>query len=148
MCHDRRHHRGRLQDALERLRPPQVASLERARFRRLVREAVATLPQELLVRVQNVDIVVERRPSAADRRLAGISRGETLLGLYHGVPLTGRGEYYNLVLPDRISIYQEPIEDMCADDDEIREQVRRTVLHELGHYFGIDDDRLEELGMG
>ena len=133
---------------MERLRPPEVSPLERARFRRLVREAVATLPRELLNRVQNVDIVVERRPSLADRRLAGISSRETLLGLYHGIPLTERGEYYNLVLPDRISIYQEPIEDICSSDDEIREQVRRTVLHELGHYFGIDDDRLEELGMG
>ncbi|MGE0570869.1 MAG: metallopeptidase family protein [Dehalococcoidia bacterium] len=133
---------------MERLRPPEVSQLERARFRRLVREAVATLPRALLNRVQNVDIVVERRPSLADRRLAGISSRETLLGLYHGIPLTERGEYYNLVLPDRISIYQEPIEGMCSGDDEIREQVRRTVLHELGHYFGIDDDRLEELGMG
>ncbi|MGD9933878.1 MAG: metallopeptidase family protein [Dehalococcoidia bacterium] len=133
---------------MERLRPPEVSQLERARFRRLVREAVATLPRALLNRVQNVDIVVERRPSLADRRLAGISSRETLLGLYHGIPLTERGEYYNLVLPDRISIYQEPIEDMCSGADEIREQVRRTVLHELGHYFGIDDDRLEELGMG
>ena len=109
---------------------------------------MATLPRELLNRVQNVDIVVERRPSLTDRRLAGIGPGHTLLGLYHGIPLTERGEYYNLVLPARISIYQEPIESICSDDDEVREQVRRTVLHELGHYFGIDDDRLDELGMG
>ena len=113
-----------------------------------MREAVATLPRDLLARVHNVDIVVERRPSARDRKVAGLGPAETLLGLYHGVPLTHRGEYYNLVLPDRIAIYQEPIEAICADDDQVREQVRRTVLHELGHYFGIDDDRLEELGMG
>jgi predicted Zn-dependent protease with MMP-like domain len=113
-----------------------------------VREAVATLPPELLARVHNVDIVVERRPSIADRRMAGLHRGQTLLGLYHGIPLTERGEYYNLVPPDRISVYQDPIEDICDSDDEIRDQVRRTVLHELGHYFGIDDDRLDELGMG
>jgi predicted Zn-dependent protease with MMP-like domain len=98
--------------------------------------------------VHNVDIVIERRPTAEDRRIAGLGRGETLLGLYHGVPLTHRGESYNLVPPDRISIYQEPIEQMCRDDSEVREQVRKTVLHELGHYFGIDDARLDELGMG
>jgi predicted Zn-dependent protease with MMP-like domain len=109
---------------------------------------VASLPPELLERVHNVDVVIERRPSMADRKLAGLRRGQTLLGLYHGVPLTERGEYYNLVPPDRISIYQEPIEDMCETDDEVREQVRKTVLHEIGHYFGIDDDRLHELGMG
>jgi predicted Zn-dependent protease with MMP-like domain len=130
------------------LQPGGGSALERARFRRLVRQAVATLPPELLQRVENVAIVIERRPSQRDRREAGIGPRDTLLGLYHGVPLTKRGEYYNLVPPDRISIYQEPIESICRDDDEIREQVRKTVLHELGHYFGIDDDRLHELGMG
>lgn len=124
--------------------------MERTRFRQLVREAVALLPSELRRHVRNVDIVIELRPSRADLRMAGVPRGHTLLGLYHGVPLTERGhENYNLVLPDKISIYQEPIEEMCGeDDDEVREQVRITVLHELAHYFGIDDDRLHELGMG
>lgn len=109
---------------------------------------MASLPQELLDRVHNVDIVIETRPSARDRKVAGIGPRRTLLGLYHGIPLTKRGEYYNLVLPDKISIYQEPIESICRTDDEVREQVRKTVLHEIAHYFGIDDDRLHELGMG
>lgn len=129
--------------------PPRNGNhLERAEFRRLVREAVALLPPELLRRVHNVDIVIEIRATARDRKLAGTPAGHTLLGLYHGIPLTRRGDGYNLVAPDKISIYQEPIEQMCGDDpDNIREQVRKTVLHELGHYFGIDDDRLDELGM-
>ena len=122
--------------------------MERAHFRQLVREAGAELPPALLERVHNVAIVIERRPTARDRKAAGVGPGRTLLGLYHGIPLTQRGEYYNLVPPDKISIYQEPIEEFCRDDDEVREQVRKTVLHELGHYFGIDDDRLHELGMG
>ncbi len=92
--------------------------------------------------------MIERRPTARDRKLAGIGPGKLLLGLYHGIPLTKRGEFYNLVAPDKISIYQEHIEAVCETDDEVREQVRKTVLHELGHYFGIDDDRLHELGMG
>ncbi len=129
-------------------RPPSGSRLERREFRRLVREAVALLPPELLHRVHNVDIVVESRPTARDRKDAGVGPGSLLLGLYHGVPLTHRGENYNLVAPDKISIYQEHIEAICADDDEVREQVRKTVLHELGHYFGIDDHRLHELGMG
>lgn len=133
---------------MERLPEPEVATLERTEFRRLVREAVALIPVELLQRVHNVDIVVERRPTAMDRKSAGLGPGRLLLGLYHGIPLTHRGEYYNLVAPDKISIYQESIEAVCETDDEIREQVRKTVLHELGHYFGIDDDRLHELGMG
>lgn len=106
------------------------------------------MPPELLQSVHNVDIVIERRPTAMDRKAAGLGRGGLLLGLYHGIPLTKRGEYYNLVAPDKISIYQKHIEAICSNDDEVREQVRKTVLHELGHYFGIDDDRLHELGMG
>jgi predicted Zn-dependent protease with MMP-like domain len=92
--------------------------------------------------------VIERRPTALDRKQAGLAPRSLLLGLYHGIPLTHRGEHYNLVAPDKISIYQEHVEAICSDDDEVREQVRKTVLHELGHYFGIDDDRLHELGMG
>lgn len=109
---------------------------------------MGSLPPGLLQRVHNVDIVIERRPSGRDRKAAGLGAGRTLLGLYHGIPLTKRGEYYNLVLPDKISIYQEPIEAICETDDDVREQVRKTVLHELAHYFGIDDRRLNELGMG
>ncbi len=122
--------------------------MEREHFRRLVREAVAMLPAQLLDRVQNVAIVIERRPTARERKAAGLGPGKTLLGLYHGIPLTHRGENYNLVPPDKISIYQEPIEELCENDDEVREQVRQTVLHELAHYFGIDDRRLGELGLG
>ena len=106
------------------------------------------MPPALLERVDNVEIVVERRPTAMDRKVAGIGPHSLLLGLYHGIPLTQRGEGYNLVLPDKISIYQESIEAICETDDEVRAEVRKTVLHELGHYFGIDDDRLHELGMG
>lgn len=112
-----------------------------------MREAVASIPAEILQRVHNVDIVIERRPTARDRKVAGVGPGQTLLGLYHGIPLTARGENYNLVMPDKISIYQEPIEMLCGSDDDIREQVRVTVLHELAHYFGISDERLDELGM-
>lgn len=109
---------------------------------------MASLPAELLRRVHNVEIVVERRPTALDRKAAGVGPGRLLLGLYHGIPLTRRGEYYNLVPPDKISIYQEHVEAICETDEEVREQVRKTVLHELAHYFGISDDRLDELGMG
>jgi predicted Zn-dependent protease with MMP-like domain len=113
-----------------------------------VREAIGEIPAELRRRVSNVDVVIEQRPTAADRKLAGIGRGQLLLGLYHGIPITDRGENYNLVMPDKISIYQESIEAVSDDEDEVREQIRVTVLHEIAHYFGIDDERLHELGMG
>ncbi|WBL35224.1 metallopeptidase family protein [Tepidiforma flava] len=83
-------------------------------------------------------------PPATASSSAGIGPNDLLLGLYHGIPLTRRGDNYNLVVPDKISIYQDHIEAICETDDEIREQVRKTVLHELGHYFGIDDDRLHD----
>lgn len=121
--------------------------LPRSDFRRLVREALDEIPDELRRQIRNVDLVIEDRPGLADLEAAGLTPRDLLFGLYHGIPLPHRGEYYNLVLPDRISIYQEPIEYVCETDDEIREQVRVTVLHEIGHYFGIDDDRLHELGM-
>lgn len=101
-----------------------------------------------MARVENVAIVIERRPSDRALREAGLGPKQTLLGLYHGIPLTHRGSNYNLVLPDKISIYQEPIESICRTNDEVREQVRVTVLHELAHYFGISDERLHELGLG
>jgi predicted Zn-dependent protease with MMP-like domain len=123
--------------------------MDREAFESLVDEAVDSLPRPLLQRIQNVEIVVEARPSWDDLRAGGIPPGGTLLGLYHGVPLGHRGTGYNMVMPDVISIYQEPIESICGTNPErIREQVRITVLHEIGHYFGIDDDRLHELGMG
>ncbi len=123
--------------------------MERSHFRKLVREAVALLPPELRREVRNVDLVIEDYPTEEDLDAGDVEAGHTLLGLYHGVPLPARGnESYNLVLPDKISIYQRSIESICRNDDEVREQVRVTVLHELAHYFGIDDDRLHELGMG
>ena len=125
--------------------------MQKEAFEELVREAVNRIPDDFLAIMENVDIQVRCWPS--DEQLAHAveeaeaEEGGTLLGLYEGIPVTERANY-NMVLPDKISIYQEPIEAICSTDDEIREQVRITVLHELAHYFGIDDDRLHELGMG
>jgi predicted Zn-dependent protease with MMP-like domain len=112
-------------------------------FEVLVAEALDSLPEGLGAAMQNVEIVVEDEPPA--ELLAELDAGETLLGYYHGVPLTSRG-YYDGVLPDKISIYEGPITRHARTADEIRRQVRRTVIHEVAHHFGIDDDRLAELG--
>ncbi len=117
--------------------------MERVEFEALVGDALDSLPKELAERMVNVDVVVEQEPPA--EALARLPRGHTLFGLYHGVPLTGRGNYDG-VLPDKISIYKGPIERRYRRPEAIREQVRRTVLHEIAHHFGIDDDRLHELG--
>jgi predicted Zn-dependent protease with MMP-like domain len=117
--------------------------MERAEFEALVSEALDSLPEDLMEQMDNVDVVVEDEPPAAE--LARLPRGHTLFGLYHGIPLTGRG-HYDGALPDKISIYKGPIERYYRRPEAIRDQVRRTVLHEIAHHFGIDDDRLRELG--
>ena len=108
-------------------------------------EALDSLPDDLRAQMQNVQIVVEEEPPPD--LLAGMPRGTTLLGYYHGVPLTNRG-YYDGVLPDKISIYSGPITRMARTPERIREQVRKTVIHEIAHHFGIDEERLSELGWG
>ena len=114
-------------------------------FEELVSEAIDSLPEELGRAMQNVEVVVEQEPPRELLRRMG--RHQTLLGLYHGVPLTSRGSYDG-VLPDKISIYEGPITRIARTPEAVREQVRRTVIHEIAHHFGIDDDRLHELGWG
>lgn len=119
--------------------------MERERFRRLVQRAVDGLPAEVRARLDNVAVVVHREPTAEDRREAGIGPGEQLFGLYLGTPQTERNGY-GMTLPDRIVIYQRPLE-RHFHPSELTREVQRTVLHELAHHFGIEDWRLAELGM-
>jgi predicted Zn-dependent protease with MMP-like domain len=115
----------------------------REHFEQLVADALDSLPDDIAARMDNVQVVVEDEPPAEVR--AGVGRGNDVLGYYHGVPLTQRG-YYNNVMPDRISIYRGPITRAARTPSGIKEQVRKTVIHEVAHHFGIDDDRLRELG--
>jgi predicted Zn-dependent protease with MMP-like domain len=115
-------------------------------FERLVAEALDGLPEVFRERLENVEIVVEEWPDRQTLQLAGVKHPAELLGFYHGVPLTERGQGYNLVLPDRISLYRQPILMQCRTPEEVRATVRHVFRHEVAHYFGIDDDRLRELG--
>ncbi len=119
--------------------------MNRREFERLVAQALDDLPDTLRDRLDNVEIVVEPYADPETLRQAGVRHPMELLGFYHGVPLTDRGQGYTLVLPDKISIYQLPIERACRTPEAIRAQVRRTVMHELAHHFGLDDDQLHEL---
>jgi predicted Zn-dependent protease with MMP-like domain len=122
--------------------------MDSQRFEELVARAVDSLPDEFRERMENIDVVVADRPSLQQLSRLRRSRGETLLGLYEGVPLTRRSAHYGLVPPDKITIFQQPIEAMCRTDARIIAEVRRVVLHEIAHHFGISDDRLRQLGMG
>ncbi|HLT70552.1 MAG TPA: metallopeptidase family protein [Acidimicrobiales bacterium] len=115
-----------------------MIDLDPARFEELVADALDSIPEALARRMDNVAVVVED----------GHPDGE-LLGRYEGVPLTERDAWYGtggLTLPDRITIFRRPICAVCATEDEVVEQVRITVVHEVAHHFGIDDERLHELG--
>jgi predicted Zn-dependent protease with MMP-like domain len=113
--------------------------MSRERFEELVGEALDEVPPDLLGLLDNVVILVQDEPPPGE--------GE-LLGLYEGHALTERGWDYSGVLPDRILIFRGPTLRMCADEDEVVDEVAVTVVHELAHHFGIPDERLHELGWG
>jgi len=112
-----------------------VVYVEPGRFEEMVATALDGLPEELGKVISNVAVTVEHGPGPPG-----------LLGLYQGVPLTSRTSQYAGVLPDRITIYRRAICAICSTEDEVAGRVRRTVIHEIGHHFGIDDNRLRELG--
>ena len=115
-------------------------------FELLVAEALDGLPPFFQEQMENVEVLVKLWPSQRELREAGVEPGYTLLGLYHGVPLTERTHNYGLVPPDTITLYQGPIEQEAGDPQYIAEVVQHTVIHEFAHHFGISDDRLRELG--
>jgi len=122
--------------------------MNKERFEELVAKAIESLPEEFRERLENVVIVVEDEPTSTQLREARIRRRHTLLGLYEGIPQTGRGSHYGLVPPDKITIFRKPIEEKCADDDEIKKEIRRVARHEIAHHFGIGDKRLDQLERG
>jgi predicted Zn-dependent protease with MMP-like domain len=115
-------------------------------FEQMVWDAVDTLPEDIRARISNLEIETQPQPTAEDLRRNGLTDGRDLFGLYRGVPLTERDTHYAMVAPDLITIYQRAHERHCNTIEEMREQVAHTVRHELAHHFGIDDDRLDELG--
>ena len=112
-----------------------MIDIEPGRFEEMVAMALDSLPAELGRLMSNVAVTVEHDPGPPG-----------LLGLYEGIPLTSRTSQYAGVLPDRITIYRQAICAICRTEDEVADEVRRTVIHEVAHHFGIDDDRLAELG--
>ena len=116
------------------------------RFEQLVADAIESLPELFLSNLENVVVTVELNPSREQRAFHNLSPSETLFGLYEGVPMTERGSY-RPALPDRITIFQRPLEQACDSEAELTREIRNTVAHEVAHFFGIDDDRLDELGL-
>ena len=119
--------------------------LTQQEFEEAVVVALKRLPKFIKEKMENVDVVVERQASREILREMGLRSPFELLGLYQGVPFDRRGFYYGNVLPDKITLFQIPIELICQTKEEVNEKVREVIIHEVGHYFGLDDKRLREL---
>lgn len=122
--------------------------MTRGEFEALVERALKSLPRRFKRQMKNIAVVVEDWADADTLAEMEIEPPDTLYGLYRGVDLTRRDSGYGNVLPDTITIFQGPIEADCEGEEEMAELVREVVIHEVGHYFGLDDDRLEELEEG
>ena len=124
---------------------PVIKGFSRGRqfFEQTVKEVVASLPAELKERLENVAFIIEENPSTNPEEWEN-EKGD-LLGLYHGVSKKDRGFWYGNTLPDRIIIYQKPLERISSGLEELKENIRQTVVHEIGHYFGFDEEELRSL---
>ena len=122
--------------------------MTRRQFEALVERALRRLPKKFKDKLANIAVVVEAWADDGTLAEMGIEPPDTLYGLYRGVDLTNRDSNYGNVLPDTVTIYQGPIEEDCADEEEMAELVRDTVIHEIGHYFGLDDETMERIEDG
>lgn len=125
-----------------------MLSVSHVRFERLVRRALERLPEPFLEHLDNVSVVIADAPGRELLEAMGYDPADpedTLFGLYEGVPLTER-RHDDVLLPDQITIFRRPLLEWAETEDEVVEEVRVTVLHEIGHFFGLDEDRLDELG--
>ena len=125
-----------------------MVEISRKEFERLVERALRKLPRRFRARLENIAVVVEDWADEETLDEMGIEPPDTLYGLYRGTDLTRRDLQYGGVLPDVIAIYQGPIQEDCETIEEMEELVRDTVVHEVGHYFGLDDDQLSEIEDG
>lgn len=120
--------------------------MDRLKFKELVSIAISDLPDEFVAELENVDVVVQDWPTTDQLHQARLRHGYLLLGLYEGVPRIERGLHYGMVPPDKITIFQRPIEEKCGQSDiEIAIEIGKVVKHEIAHHFGIGDARLEQI---
>lgn len=119
--------------------------MEREEFEAVVAEAANNLPEAFRDRIANLEFSVEEWANGADYARTGTPSNAMLLGVYRGVPLTKRGGYYNMTLPDTIVVFRQPLQRLARDEADLRERIRHVVRHEVAHYFGISDDRLREI---
>ena len=127
------------------MNPSRPLRLSREQFTRLVEEALTEIPRRFRDEMKNVAVVVEDEPSPQVLDDLEVEPGDSLYGLYQGIPLPERSWSHGNTLPDRISIYQRPIEEDCEDHEDIIVCIAETVIHEFGHYFGLSEEEIEEI---
>ena len=113
-------------------------------FEKIVEEGIKTIPEKFLRKLDNVAIVIEDEPTPAQKNKLNIHSNWTLLGLYEGVPQVKRGAGYSAVLPDKITIFQKPIEEDARSEEDLKEIVKNTVWHEIAHHFGMNEARVRQ----
>ena len=121
-----------------------MRKLRREEFEKIVAEGINAIPEKFLRKLDNVAIVIENEPTPAQKKKLNIEQGWTLFGLYEGVPQGERGTNYTSVIPDKITIFQKPIEDEAINEKDIKEIARDTVWHEIAHHFGMDEPRVRQ----
>lgn len=119
--------------------------ITRKEFEEMVVSSLKGLPKFFKEKMENVDVVVENQASIELLSEMGIRSPFELLGLYQGIPFDRRGFFYGNVLPDKITLFQNPIESICKTKEEMEEKIKEVVIHEIGHYFGLDEEKLREL---
>ncbi|MBI5585747.1 MAG: metallopeptidase family protein [Deltaproteobacteria bacterium] len=117
-------------------------------FRKIAAEALSKIPEEFLEKLENVEVWVEEEPDPEMLEELGLDPRETLFGIYQGLPRGEQSFFQAQVLPNRITLFRRPILEVCQNRDEIQEQIRKTVIHEIAHHFGFSEKRLRELGYG
>jgi predicted Zn-dependent protease with MMP-like domain len=120
-----------------------MRKLTREQFEKIVEKGIKAIPEKFLQKLDNVAIVVEDEPTSVQKKELGIRSDWVLFGLYEGVPQERRGVSYNAVLPDKITIFQKPIKEEAADEQDVEEIVKNTVWHEIAHHFGMDEARVQ-----
>ena len=121
-----------------------MQKLNRLEFEKILKEGIDLIPEKFLQKLKNVAIVIEDEPTPAQRKKVNLHPGWTLFGLYEGIPQLNRGANYNAVLPDKITIFQKPIEAAAGDEKNIKEIVKNTVWHEIAHHFGMNEARVRQ----
>ena len=121
-----------------------MQKLSRTEFEKIVKQGIKAIPEKFLRKLDNVAIVIEDEPTLAQKKKLNLRPGWTLFGLYEGVPQAKRGTNYSAALPDKITIFQKPIEAAARDEKDIKEMVKNTVWHEIAHHFGMDEVRVRQ----